>query len=514
MITPSSFYHPIEKRMIMAPTVTPTDYRGEDKALAGIVLAVLTFWLFAQSTLNIGPEMAADLGMSAEIMNVAIVAAALFCGTFIVAAGGMADVFGRVRVMMFGNLFNIAGSVFIAAAIGSFSTEMVIFGRVLQGVAAACIMSSSLALVKTYWIGRARQRAVSIWSIGSWGGTGFCALVAGLIMTSPLGWRGIFVACAITSVVSIVLTRHIPESAPARHIGIRLDWAGIFTLALAVISLELFITQGEALGWSTWIPWGLLTLSVVLVVAFFHIERFSPWPVLDVTLFSNRAFTGATMVNFIMSATGGVVAVVMWIQQMAWGVSSTVSGLTSIGFAVFVIAFIRVGERLMQSRGAQAVIIAAAILVAGAVGLMMITSVTQSTYITISLVGFSLFGIGLGLFATPITDTALSTLPSNRAGAGAGMFKMSSSLGAAIGIAISTSVFTAGLDATASIDSVTSSGTMALAINLAFALFALAASIVFIPGRNAGASEIDANTSGIITSPDMATTPEPIRSSN
>lgn len=85
-------------------------------------------------------------------------------------------------------------------------------------------------------------------------------------------------ACAITSVVSIMLTRHIPESAPARHIGIRLDWAGIITLALAVISLKVFITQEEALGWNTWIPWGPLALSMALVVIFLRIERLPPGP--------------------------------------------------------------------------------------------------------------------------------------------------------------------------------------------------------------------------------------------
>lgn len=61
-----------------------------------------------------------------------------------------------------------------------------------------------------------------------------------------------------------------------------------------------------------------------------------------------------------MSATGGVVAVVMWIQQMAWGVAST-----------------RVGERFMQNTGPRSVIITASILVATAIALMMVTNVSQ-----------------------------------------------------------------------------------------------------------------------------------------
>lgn len=465
---------------MIPPAMTP-EYRGDDRALVGIVLSVLTFWLFAQSTLNIGPDMAADLGMADATMNIAIVAAALFCGTFIVAAGGIADVFGRVRVMMAGNVLNILGSLLLAVATGPLATEAVIFGRVLQGLAAAAIMSASLALVKTYWLGAQRQRAVSIWSIGSWGGTGFCALFAGLVVTSPFGWRGIFVLCALVSVLAILLTRHIPESRPASQVGMRLDWPGIIVLALSVIALELFITQGEALGWDNWMTWALLVVSAVFLALFLRIEQYAAWPVLDFRLFNNRAFTGATVVNFLMSGTGGVVAVVMWIQQMGWDVSATASGLTSIGFAVFVIVFIRVGEKLMQRHGARNVIVLGGILVAGSVTLMMITNVSQIGYVAISLVGFSIYGVGLGLFATPATDTALGTLPENRTGAGAGVFKMSSSLGAALGIAISTAVFTALRDGADPSTAVSTAGTVALGLNVAFALLALVAAILLIP---------------------------------
>lgn len=456
-------------------------FKGDDKALIGIVLSVLTFWLFAQSTLNIGPDMATDLGMSDGTMNIAVVAAALFCGTFIVAAGGIADVFGRVRIMMIGNILNILGSLLIATATTSLATQMVITGRVLQGLAAAAIMSASLALVKTYWLGTDRQRAVSIWSIGSWGGTGFCALFAGLVVASPFGWRGIFALCAIVSIVAIALTRHIPESRPAQSIGMHLDWSGIIVLALSVLSLELFITQGESLGWTHWMTWTLLAVSLTFLAVFVFIERVASWPVLDFNLFKDHAFSGATITNFIMSATGGVVAVVMWVQQMGWGVSPTISGLTSIGFAAFVILFIRVGEKAMQKVGARAVIITAGILVATATALLMITAVSESTYIVISLAGFSLYGLGLGLFATPVTDTALGTLPKDRTGAGAGVFKMSSSLGAALGIAISTSVFLALRDGTSINSDVALAGTVSLGINVVFAATATITAAVLIP---------------------------------
>ena len=80
----------------MTTTTTPvrTDFKGNDASLFGIVLAVITFWLFAQTTMNIGPLMADDIGMPMEVMNIAISLSALFSGMFIVMWGGFGDKFG------------------------------------------------------------------------------------------------------------------------------------------------------------------------------------------------------------------------------------------------------------------------------------------------------------------------------------------------------------------------------------------------------------------------------------
>ena len=157
-------------------------YQGNDKLLYGIILGVITFWLFAQTTLNIAPAMQKDLGLDASMMNIAVAITALFSGIFIVVIGGLADRIGRVKTVQIGFYLSIIGSLLIALApTGSMATAFLLVGRALQGMSAACIMPASLALVKTYWDGPARQRAVSLWSIGSWGGSGVCSLFGGLV---------------------------------------------------------------------------------------------------------------------------------------------------------------------------------------------------------------------------------------------------------------------------------------------------------------------------------------------
>lgn len=83
---------------------------------------------------------------------------------------------------------------------------------------------SAMALLKVYWDGPARQRAVSMWSIGSWGGSGLTAVFGGFMASTVLGWRSIFVICALISVASILLMRQIPEAAPGAGAKGRTDW--------------------------------------------------------------------------------------------------------------------------------------------------------------------------------------------------------------------------------------------------------------------------------------------------
>ena len=235
-------------------------FKGNDSALLGIVLAVVTFWLFAQTTMNIGPMMADDVGMPMPLMNIAISLSALFSGMFIVVLGGLGDKYGRVRVVLLGNLLNIEGSLLIALAMGDAANAMIIIGRILQGLAAGSIMPSSMALLKVYWDGPARQRAVSMWSIGSWGGSGLTAIFGGFMASTVLGWRAIFVICALVSVASILLMRQIPESAPLAGRPGRTDWIGIISMAVGLAALLIVVTQGSAIGWSSLVTWALFAV--------------------------------------------------------------------------------------------------------------------------------------------------------------------------------------------------------------------------------------------------------------
>jgi DHA2 family multidrug resistance protein-like MFS transporter len=424
-------------------TPTPAPFRGNDKLLFGIILGVLAFWLFAQTTLNIAPAMAADLNVPTSVMNIAVSITALFSGIFIVVIGGLADRLGRVKMLMWGFVFSIVGSVLVGAApSGALATPLLMLGRISQGLSGAFIMPASLALIKTYWDDAGRQRAVSLWSMGSWGGSGFAALFGGL-MTQNVGWRSIFFASAAVSVIGMLMVRGTPESKAAVQGNYAFDTKGVLTFMVSMVALQVLTTQGSQMGWTNPITLGLAAIAVIFGVVFFRAESTAPFPFVNFGLFRNATFTGATVSNFLLNGVAGMLLVSMMLVQIGGGLSAQEAGMLTLGYAIAIVAFIRVGERLLQKFGARRPMMWGSLIVGLSVTLLMPTNLLLGQYKVLAVVAYTLFGLGLAFYATPSTDAALSNLPGDQAGSGAGIYKMASSLGASFGVAISAAIFTA-----------------------------------------------------------------------
>ncbi|MDD3738703.1 MAG: MFS transporter [Lentimicrobiaceae bacterium] len=420
-----------------------TTYKGTDKVLIGFILAVLTFWLFANSMMNVSPVMTEALGMDANTMNIAVSLAALFSGIFIVVIGGLADSIGRVKTFKIGLYLAILGSLLVGLSpSGSLAVPMLLIGRALQGLSAAFVMPTSLGMIKIFWEGKERQRAISLWSIGTFGGSGLSSLTGGIIASS-LGWRWIFFFAIIVAIIALILTKELPENRREGAGKYKIDWGGIIVFMIAMIALQIFITNGNKFGWTSWITIVLLAITIVFGYIFIRIENKVPYAFVDFGLFKNKIFTGATLANFFINGTAGLLIVSLTLMQRGAQFTAMEAGLLTLGFALAVILFIRVGEKLLQRFGAKKPIIWGALIISAAIILLMQTQIMTGQYVVLAIIAYSLFGLGLAFFATPATDAALSNLPDSQAGSGAGIFKMASSLGTSFGVAIAAGIYTA-----------------------------------------------------------------------
>jgi len=302
-------------------------------------------------------------------------------------------------------------------------------------------MPATLALMKAYYDGKERQRALSFWSIGSWGGSGVCALFGGLV-ASTVGWRWIFWMSIAVSVVSYLLIRGTPESKVREVSAEPFDWFGLAAFVIAMAALNVIIGQGNVLGWTS--PPMVFLLAVLVIAAgmFFRVETKGENPFVNFKLFTNKTYSGATLSNFLLNGAAGTLLVALSLVQQAAGLSSLQSGLMTIGYLVAILATIRVGEKLLQRWGPRKPMLLGCAITGAGILLTALTFLLTKEYIVVAFVGFTLFGIGLGFYATPSTDAAVSNVPDDAVGSASGIYKMASSLGAAIGVAISAAIFT------------------------------------------------------------------------
>ena len=450
-----------------------TSYKGNNKMLTGIVFGVLTYWLFSQTLLNVMPAVQADMGISLGALNTAISLTGLFSGMFIVAAGGISDRLGHKKIATIGLILNIIGSLCLIFTQG---TVLLIIGRVIQGFSAACIMPATIALVKNYFEGPDRQRALSYWSFGSWGGGGITSFAGGLIATT-LGWRYIFVFSIIFTLLSMFLIKDVPESKAKQSNSSKFDYLGFVVFILVMVALNVVITRGADFGWTSPISLSLMAVTVIGGWVFLKIVTGKSNGFIDISLFKNKYFTGCTVSNFLLNAVAGALIVANTYVQVARGYSSFQSGMLSLGYLICVLAMIRVGEKFLQKSGPRKPMVIACILVIVGIMLMTLTFLPNLLYTIVVIIGFTVYGIGLGLYATPSTDTAIDNVPASKAGEAAGIYKMSSTLGGSFGLAISVAVYS-GVQGFGNVEAAASAG---LITNIIFAALALVAIIITVP---------------------------------
>ena len=387
-------------------------YQGDNKLILGIVLGVVTFWLFAQSLLNVVPTLQQSFNSNIGTISIAVSITALFSGMFVVGAGSLADKVGRVRITYFGLWLSIIGSLLI---IISNLPILLIIGRVIQGLSAAAIMPSTLAIMKTYFEGKDRQRALSYWSIGSWGGSGLASLFGGMVSTF-IGWRWIFILSIIVALIAMLLIKGTPETKSDSTTNLKFDFTGLILFVVMMLSINVVITQSGTFGMLSPIIIGLLIVFIITTIAFVIVENKKHNPLIDFKLFKNKAYTGATLSNFLLNGVAGALLVANTFVQKGIGFNAFQTGLLSITYLVTVLLMIRVGEKVLQKVGAKKPMLLGTTFNMVGIILISFTFLPSALYVVVCIIGYLLYGLGLGFYATPSTDMAISNSPEDKVG--------------------------------------------------------------------------------------------------
>jgi EmrB/QacA subfamily drug resistance transporter len=297
----------------------------------------------------------------------------------------------------------------------------------------------SLALVaQEFPAGPERGMAMGIYGATIGIAVAIGPLVGGLL-TDGLGWQGVFLINVPIGVAAIAVpVLKLAESRDPN--ATRIDWAGLLTFSSALFLLVLGLVRGNDEGWGSPLIVSLLAGAAVLLAAFATIEQRVSEPMLPLSLFRRRAFTGVQLAAFAVS--GSMFALFLYLTlylQSFLGYSPIDAGLRylPITIASFIVAplagmaLAKVQARWLMSAG----------LALTGVGLLLMGGLDAGSEWTALLLGFVVSGIGVGLLNPVIADVALSVVPKERSGMAAGINDTFRQVGIAVGIAAWGAIF-------------------------------------------------------------------------
>ncbi|MED7954553.1 MFS transporter [Streptomyces sp. BE303] len=344
--------------------------------------------------------------------------------------GALGDRIGRRRLLMIGAAGFIGASLLAAHADGA---GQLIAARALLGVAGATVMPSTLALIRNMFHDP-KQRQIAL---GAWGGiltTGATlGPVAGGLLLDHFWWGSAFLlAVPVMALVLLAAPALLPEYRSPRH-G-RFDLSGAALSLAAVLPLVYGVKTIAVDGWSP-LPVLAVPAGLLLAGAFYRRQRTAANPLLDLSLFRIRAFSGAIGVNTVaMFAMMGFTLFTSQYLQLVKGMSPLTASLWSLVPSVGVGAAVGVSSAL-AGKVRPAVLMAGGFLI-GAAGFGMMTQVGADSPLALVLTAAGVLAAGTVGTMTLTAEMVVTAAPVDQAGAASATSETAVELGSSLGIAL------------------------------------------------------------------------------
>lgn len=404
------------------------------KPLLAVSLGTLMLLIDITIVIVALPDIQRNLNAGFDALQWVLDAYALALAALVIGAGTLADRFGHQRVYLVGTVLFAAASLFAGCAP---SIEVLIAARAVQGVAAAAMFATTVSLLHITYSGRDRGTAFAVWGAVAGASAGL-GMVAGGMLTQWLSWRWIFFVNIPVSVVTVALS--LTAFVNTRRDGVRLDVAGVVSACGAAAALTFAIIRGGESGWTDAITLVSFAASAVFLVLFLVAETVVAQPMLPLSLFKIRPFTGS-----VVGATGqsfaafGVTPLIsIWAQNIL-GLDALQTGLAMLPMAA--VSFVVAGSMGKHLDRLHPALTIGASLVGVGVGALLLLLIGPGSGWTAILPAMLVIGVGVGVASPPLAAVALASVRPEQAGVASGTVNMGREFGYALGIAVLGSVF-------------------------------------------------------------------------
>jgi EmrB/QacA subfamily drug resistance transporter len=377
------------------------------------------------------PQIQAELNASAVDALWIVESYALMLAALILVGGSLGDHYGRRRIFVFGvGLFTLA-SVWCGLAP---SPEQLIAARAVQGIGGALMIPGSLAIISASFSEEDRGKAIGTWS-GFSGVTAALGPIVGGFLIDNVSWRAAFLINVPLAALIIYLSlRHVPESRDPDARRLDLPGAALATIGLG--GLVFGLIEGANRGIADPLVLIPLLVGVAALVLFVYVEYRSPEPMMPLSLFRSRNFSGANLLTLLLyMGLGGALYFFPFVLIQVHGYSATAAGSAFLPFIVLTFLMSRWAGGLVQSVGAKLPLTIGPIITAVGFFLFALPG-TGGSYWTTFFPAVAVMGFGMSLVIAPLTTTALNSVSGQHSGLASGVNNAVSRTASLLAVAI------------------------------------------------------------------------------
>lgn len=379
------------------------------------------------------PAAQADLGFSDGDRQWVVTAYSLAFGSLLLVGGRLSDLIGRKLAFLIG-LVGFAAASVLGGAAASF--EMLVAARALQGVFAALLAPTALAvLTTTFTIPRERSRAFGVFGAIA-GAGGAVGLLLGGYLTEQFDWRWNLTINVVFAAIAFVLALIFVPTVARQSPRPQLDAPGTLLASAGLFSLVFGFSRAESDGWDAPLAWGSLVAAAVLLVAFVFWQRAARHPLLPLPVVLDRN-RGAAFLSVMITGAGmfGVFLFVTYYFQLTLAYSPMQTGFGFLPMVVTLVIFAQLGTNVLLPRLGPKILVPAGMVIA-AIAMVMFTRLDAGSSYGDALIALVLLGAGMGTIMPASIQTATLGVDRRYAGVSSAMVNTSQQVGGSIGTAL------------------------------------------------------------------------------